>query len=124
MKQRPRRAGGTSQEGPRLAGKGRDPALRGPAWGGPGARRATTMRVPFRETPYGLAMSLVESRRENGKVRHEHLASLGSIETPPSGATRIEFWRRLHERLGELSNRLFAATRRQVNDAAHDRAPP
>jgi hypothetical protein len=26
-------------------------------------------------------MSLVESRRENGKVRHEHLASLGSIES-------------------------------------------
>jgi hypothetical protein len=27
------------------------------------------MLVHFRETPYGLAMSLVESRRENGKVR-------------------------------------------------------
>jgi len=64
------------------------------------------MLVHFRETPYGLAMSLVESRRENGKVRHEHLASLGSIETPLSGATRIEFWRRLHERLDQLSNRL------------------
>ena len=38
------------------------------------------MFVHFRETPYGLAMSLVETRRENGKVRHEHVASLGSIE--------------------------------------------
>jgi len=64
------------------------------------------MLVHFRETPYGLAMSLVESRRENGKVRHEHLASLGSIETPLSVAARIGFWRRLHERLHQLSNRL------------------
>src|ERR1700758_5751441 len=68
--QRPRRAGGSRQG---LAGKGSDPTLRGPAWGVPGAHRATTMVVHFRETPYGLAMSLVESRRENGKVRHEHL---------------------------------------------------
>ena len=51
------------------------------------------MLVHFRETPYGLAMSLVETRRENGKVRHKHVASLGSIETPPSVAARIEFWR-------------------------------
>jgi hypothetical protein len=75
------------------------------------------MLVHFRETPYGLAMSLVQSRRENGKVRHEHLASLGSIETPPSVAARIEFWRRLHERLDELSNRLDAETRGKVMDA-------
>src|SRR6266446_6950956 len=84
MKQRPRRAGWSSQERPRPAGKGSDPTLRGPAWGVPGAHRATTMLVHFRETPYGLAMSLVETRPENSKVRHEHLASLGSIETPLS----------------------------------------
>jgi hypothetical protein len=123
MKQRPRRAGGSSQERPRLAGKGSDLTLRGPAWGVPGAHRATTMLVHFRETPYGLAMSLVESRRENGKVRHEHLASLGSIETPPSVAARIEFWRRLHERLDQLSNRLDAETRGKVMDAVHARVP-
>ena len=67
----------------------------------------TMVHVHFRETPYGLAMSLVESRRENGKVRHEHLASLGSIETPPSVAARIEFWRRLHERLDCMSSEHF-----------------
>jgi hypothetical protein len=33
---------------------------------------------------YELAMSLVENRRENGRICHEHVASLGSIETPPS----------------------------------------
>ena len=123
MKQRPRRAGWSSQERPRLAGKGSDPTLRGPAWGVPGAHRTNTMLVHFRETPYGLAMSLVESRRENGKVRHEHLASLGSIETPLSVAARIEFWRRLHERLDQLSNRLDAETRGKVMDAVHARVP-
>src|ERR1700741_3386812 len=104
MKQRPRRAGGSSQERPPLVGKGSEPTLTGPAWGGAGPHRAPTMAVHFSETPSGLAMILVESRRENGKVRHEHLASLGSIETPPSVAARIEFWRRLHERLDQLSN--------------------
>jgi hypothetical protein len=73
------------------------------------------MFVHFRETPYGLAMSLVETRRENGKVRHEHVASLGSIETPPSVAARIELWRGLHERLDQLSNQLDAETRGKVH---------
>ena len=81
------------------------------------------MLVHFRETPYGLAMSLVQTRRENGKVRHEHLASLGSIETPPSVAARIEFWRELHERLAQLSNRLDAETRGKVMGAVHARVP-
>src|SRR5262249_14220203 len=61
----------------------------------PVAYRATTMFVHLRETPYGLAMSLVENRRENGRICHEHVANLGSIETPPSVAARIEFWRGL-----------------------------
>src|SRR5262245_7265873 len=97
-----------------------------PAWPGPSQARiapesspqaalcATTMFVHFRETPYGLAMSLVENRRENGRICHEHVASLGSIETPPSVAARIEFWRGLHERLAQLSNRLDAETRGKV----------
>jgi hypothetical protein len=81
------------------------------------------MFVHFRETPYGLVMSLVETRRENGKVRHEHVASLGSIETPLSVAARIEFWRGLHERLSQLSNRLDAEMRAKVIGAVHARVP-
>jgi hypothetical protein len=81
------------------------------------------MFVHFRETPYGLAMSLVENRRENGRICHEHVASLGSIETPPSVAARIEFWRELHDRLAELSNRLDAETRGKVMVAVHARVP-
>jgi hypothetical protein len=112
MTRRSPRAGGSSQERPRLAGKK------------PGAYRgATTMFVHFRETPYGLAMSLVENRRENGRICHEHVASLGSIETPPSVAARIEFWRELHERLAQVSNRLDAETRGKVMVAVHARVP-
>jgi hypothetical protein len=81
------------------------------------------MLVHFRETPYGLAMSLVETRRENGRVRHEHVARLGSIETPPSVASRIEFWRGLHERLAQVSSRLDAETRGKVLGAVHCRVP-
>jgi hypothetical protein len=111
MTRRSPRAAGSSQERPRLAGKEL------------GSYRATTMFVHFRETPYGLAMSLVENRRENGKVRHEHVVSLGSIETPPSVAARIEFWRELHERLAKLSNRLDAETQGKVMGAVHARVP-
>jgi hypothetical protein len=104
------------------------------AWGGscrgfqqekqPGAYRGgTTNFVHFRETPYGLAMSLVENRRENDRICHEHVASLGSIETPPSVAARIEFWRGLRERMGQLSNRLDAETRGKVMVAVHARVP-
>ena len=66
---------------------------------------------------------MVETRRENGRVRHEHVASLGSIEMLPSVAARIEFWRGLHERLAQLSNRLDAETRGKVMGAVHARVP-
>jgi hypothetical protein len=62
--------------------------------------------VRFRETARGLQLSVVETRRIDGKVRHEHVVSLGSIETPLTVAARIAFWRRLHERLARLSNRI------------------
>jgi hypothetical protein len=53
-----------------------------------------------------LLQCLAETRWETGKVRHEHAASVGSIETSLTVATRIEFWRGLHERLAQFSNRL------------------
>ena len=57
----------------------------------------------FRETPYGLEVSLIQNRREGGKVRHEHIAGLGAITVPSSAADRIAFWRHLHDRLSALS---------------------
>jgi hypothetical protein len=116
MTRRSPRIGESSHDRPPPAGKGRDLER-------PGAYRGPTMLVHFRETPYGLAMSLVETRRENGKVRHDCVASLGSVETPPSVAARIEFWRELHERLAQLSNRLDAEMRGKVMGAVHARVP-
>ena len=52
-------------------------------------------------------MSLIQTRREGGKVRHEHIAGLGAITVPTSAADRIAFWRRLHDRLSALSNRII-----------------
>jgi len=56
--------------------------------------------------PIGFKVSIVETRRVGGKVRHEHIASLGSIETPLTVANRVAFWQRVHERLAKLSNRI------------------
>jgi hypothetical protein len=81
------------------------------------------MFVRFRERLTRLQVSVVETRRVEGKVRHEHVASLGSIEMPLSVADRIEFWRRLHERLMRLSNRIDGATQIKVLDAIHGRIP-
>jgi hypothetical protein len=56
-------------------------------------------------------------------VRHEHIASLGSVEVPQSVADRIAFWQRLHERLGKLANRVDAETQGKVLGAVHARIP-
>ena len=55
------------------------------------------MFTRFRQTRHRLQVSLVETRRLNGKVHHEHVASLGSVETPPSVPERISFWLKLHD---------------------------
>ena len=59
-------------------------------------------------------MSLVETRRVDGKVRHEHVASVGSVELPPTVEAGVAFWQRLHERLAKLSNRVDAATQAKI----------
>ena len=78
------------------------------------------MFVRFRQTAYRLQVSLVETRRIEGKVKHEHVASLGSIPDPPSTAERLAFWQKLHERLARLSNRVDAA---KVLGEVHERIP-
>jgi hypothetical protein len=81
------------------------------------------MFVRFRQTPRRLQVSLVETRRVDGKVRHEHIAALGSIETPPSVEERIAFWQRLHERLAKLSNRLDGTTQGKILGDVHAHIP-
>ena len=68
------------------------------------------MFVRYRQTESRLQVSLVETRRINGEVRHEHIASFGSVEVPLSVEDRLAFWQRLHDRLAKLSNRLDATT--------------
>ena len=63
----------------------------------------------------------METRRVGGRVRHEHIASLGSIETPLTVANRVAFWQRVHERLAKLSNRIDPATQGKI---CGDISPP
>jgi hypothetical protein len=81
------------------------------------------MFARFRQTPNRLNVSIVETRRLDGRVRHEHIASLGSIAIPLSVVGRIAFWRRVNERLGKLSNRIDPAMQGKVRGDIHARIP-
>jgi hypothetical protein len=81
------------------------------------------MFVRFRETATSLQATLIETHRVDGKVRHEHVASLGSIPWPAKTADRITFWQKLHERFAKLSNRLTDDQRAAVMGAIHARIP-
>src|SRR5690349_18951721 len=48
---------------------------------------------------------------------------MSPVETPLTVAGRIEFWRRLHERLAGLSDRLDRRTQSMILDAVHARVP-
>jgi hypothetical protein len=81
------------------------------------------MFARLRQTPNRLQVSLVEGRRVDGKVRHRHVAMLGSIPGPWEIADRITFWLELHQRLGRLSNQISAADLHKVMVAIHERIP-
>jgi hypothetical protein len=81
------------------------------------------MLARFRQTAAGLQCSLVETRRIDGKVRHEIVASLGSVPESPSVAERIAFWRRVYEILAEFANRIDAETQSKIIGALHSRIP-
>lgn len=81
------------------------------------------MFVRFRQSGSRLQASLIETQRVDSKVRHEHIASLGSIDDPPTVADRADFWRRLHERLSQLSNRLDVASQAKLMGEVHARVP-
>jgi hypothetical protein len=81
------------------------------------------MFVRFRRTRHRLQVSLIETRRVAGRVHHEHVASLGTIEVPLSVSARIAFWGALHERLRRLGNRIDAETHGKILGAVHARIP-
>src|SRR5262245_62402918 len=70
-----------------------------------------------------MQVSLVESRRTDGKVRHEHIAQLGSVPLEPTIAYRIKFWQRLHEKMARLSNRVGAEAQAKLLGDIHARIP-
>jgi hypothetical protein len=82
-----------------------------------------TMFIRYRQTQSRLQASLAETRRIDGKVRHEHIASFGSVPLPLSVTGRLTFWQQLHERLARLSNRLDDAARAKVLGDIHARIP-
>jgi len=82
------------------------------------------MFVRFRQAGSRLQCSLIETSRGNGKVRHEHIAALGTIDTPPTVADRVEFWRRLHERIGQLSNRVDGTAQAKIDPWRNPRPHP
>jgi hypothetical protein len=81
------------------------------------------MFARFRQTPYRLQISLVETRLVDGKVRHEHVASLGAIILTPSVADRVAFWARLHDRITNLSNRIGPEAQGRILGEIHARVP-
>jgi pimeloyl-ACP methyl ester carboxylesterase len=64
------------------------------------------MLVRFRQAEHRLQLSLVETHRDGDTVRHEHVASLGAIATPPTVADRAAFWEQLIKRLAALGERV------------------
>jgi hypothetical protein len=60
---------------------------------------------PLKEQRRRLEVSIVETRREGGRVKHRHIASLGSIADDTIEAREI-FWRECEDRLARLGNKL------------------
>jgi hypothetical protein len=46
-----------------------------------------------------IQVSLIDTRRVDGKVRQEHIASLGSVPPEMTPADRLAFWTQVHPRL-------------------------
>jgi len=53
-----------------------------------------------------LEVSILETRREGGKVKQQHVASLGSILIDYTIEDRVYFWAACDERLARLANRI------------------
>jgi hypothetical protein len=88
-----------------------------------GEHHARTMFVRFRQSRDRLHVSIVETRRVNGKVRHQYVVSLRSIVMPPSVSDRIAFWQRVNKRLAKLSNRIDLASQGNLRDELHKCIP-
>jgi hypothetical protein len=83
------------------------------------------MFVRFRAGSRRLALSLVETKRADDRVRvrHEHIGTLGSVDLPQTARGRVAFWTQLDRRLTALGNRLGSEDQAKIMDAVHARVP-
>jgi hypothetical protein len=81
------------------------------------------MFARFRQTSRRLQVSLIETKRANGKVCHEHIASMGSVAATMEVWDRIEFWSAFWPRLGKLDNRLSAEQQHKIVGEIQARIP-
>jgi hypothetical protein len=81
------------------------------------------MFVRVRKTKRKIQFTIVETRRVAGKVKHEHIGSLGSIATPIMVTGRIAFWQVLHERLARLGNRIDTEAQGKILASIHAQVP-
>jgi hypothetical protein len=81
------------------------------------------MFVRFQQQGRRLQPSLMQTRRVDGKVRSEHIASLGSVDADVSVRARIAFWAKLPERLARLANRVGPDEHGKIYGALHARIP-
>lgn len=80
------------------------------------------MFVRTRQARSRIQLSVIATRRVDRKVRHQHLAGL-AIDASPTVADRVDFWRKLHERLGRLANRVDATAQAKILGEVHARIP-
>jgi hypothetical protein len=86
-------------------------------------RYASTMFVRLRQQGRRLQASLMQTRRVSGKMRSEHIASLGSVDAELSVRQRLAFWAKLPERLARLANRVGPDDQAKIYGALHARIP-
>ena len=65
----------------------------------------------------------MQTRRVDGKVRSEHIASLGSVDADLSRQGRFAFWAELPGRLARLANRVGPDEHGKIYGALHARIP-
>jgi hypothetical protein len=80
------------------------------------------MFIRFRHVANRLQANLETTRRVAGKVKGEHIATLGSVPLQPSVADRIAFWAKAHGRLDRLANRI-GPDMAKIMRALHERVP-
>ena len=81
------------------------------------------MFVRFGQEGRRLQASLMQTRRVSGKMRSEHIASLGSIDAEVSVCERLAFWAKLPERIARLANRVGSDEHAKIYGALHARIP-